>query len=248
MVGRRDVRGERSGSQLPAPLDSTLTGLDRGHLKEYYLDVVDYTEKMLDRWQPGEQICLVKELERFAVKFASKIYFGQEPEEHHQNFAAISREITAKLVSPTTLMPVRFPGSPYMKFLELTQQAETSIMAEVTRHMTHRDPELFEQPKRFLPERWDAIEPSPFEYLPFSYGARKCLGAAFAEMLLKIVTSMIVQRYRLELIPKSRIDLKVTFILNFKNGLPVIVREQDREPHRSQAEIRGQLRELVAVS
>ncbi len=65
---------------------------------------------------------------------------------------------------------------------------------------------------------------------------------------LKIVTSMILQRYRLELIPKSRIDLKVTFILNFKNGLPVIVREQDREPHRSQAEIRGQLREMVAVS
>ena len=109
----------------------TLTGLDRGHLKEYYLDVVHFAEEMLDRWRPGERICLASELERFAVNFASKIYFGQDPEEHHQNFAAISREITAKLVSPTTLMPVRFPGSPYMRFLELTQKAEASIEAEV---------------------------------------------------------------------------------------------------------------------
>ncbi len=66
-------------------------------------------------------------------------------------------------------------------------------------------------------------------------------------MLLKIVVSMVVQRYRLELIPNTKIDLKVTFILNFKNGLPVIVRKQDREHHRSKAEIRGQLSELVEI-
>ncbi len=74
----------------------TLTGLDRSHLQEYYRDIVGFGEKMLDRWRPGERINLDAELERFAVNFASKIYFGQDPEERHQNLAAISREITAK--------------------------------------------------------------------------------------------------------------------------------------------------------
>ncbi len=148
-----------------------------------------------------------------------------------------------RLLSPGVMLWRRLTGPAILGSCEIPAGSEVLISP----FMTHRDPELFEQPRSFLPGRWDEIDPSPFEYLPFSYGARKCLGAAFAEMLLKIVTSMIVQRYRLELIPRSRIDLKVTFILNFKNGLPVIVRKQDRELDRSPAEIRGQLRELVDI-
>ena len=147
------------------------------------------------------------------------------------------------MLSPGVLIWRRLTAPAVLGSIEIPAGSEVLISPFVT----HRDPDLFEQPRKFLPERWDNIDPSPFEYLPFSYGARKCLGAAFAEMLLKIVTSMVVQRYRLELVPDSKLDLKVTFILGFKHGLPMIVHEQDHEHHRSKAEIRGQLRELVEV-
>jgi len=114
-------------------------------------------------------------------------------------------------------------------------------------YVTHVDPEIFPRPRRFLPERWSEIKPSPFEYLPFSYGARKCLGAAFAEILLRVVIPMIVQRYRLEMLPDAKVDLAVTFTMKPKGGLPVIVRDQDREFHRSKSRVRGYLSTMVEM-
>ncbi|NJL26748.1 MAG: cytochrome P450 [Thermoanaerobaculia bacterium] len=112
-------------------------------------------------------------------------------------------------------------------------------------YMTHVDPAIYLEPKRFLPERWQEAKPSPFEYLPYSYGARKCLGAAFAEVMLRAITAMIVQRFRLELIAGTKVDLAVTMTMKPKGGLPVVVRRQDREFNRSRAELRGFLRRMV---
>jgi len=115
----------------------------------------------------------------------------------------------------------------------------------VSPYMTHIDPEVYPEPLRFRPERWEGLKPTPFEYLPFSYGARKCLGAAFAEAMLRIVTAMVVQRYRLELIPKTRVDMAVTMTMKPKGGLPVIVRPRDREFQRSRAPLEGYVNEMV---
>ncbi|WP_201382762.1 cytochrome P450 [Ktedonobacter sp. SOSP1-52] len=43
--------------------------------------------------------------------------------------------------------------------------------------MTHRLPELYKHPSRFMPARWSAINRSPYEYLPFSAGYHRCIGA-----------------------------------------------------------------------
>lgn len=115
----------------------------------------------------------------------------------------------------------------------------------ISPYITHVDPAIYSEPRRFLPERWNELKPSPFEYLPFSYGARKCLGAAFAEMMLRLIVSMVVQRYRLELVPKTRVDLTVTMTMKPKKGLPMVVRAQDGEHPRSRAEITGELARLV---
>lgn len=73
-------------------------------------------------------------------------------------------------------------------------------------HITHRMPEFYEDPYKFNPYRWEKIKPSPYEYFPFNAGPRRCLGAEFATMELKITLAVLLQRYRFSLISGQRID------------------------------------------
>src|SRR5262249_47384701 len=53
--------------------------------------------------------------------------------------------------------------------------------------ITHRDPERYPEPARFLPERWERLQPTLHEYLPFGAGPRMCIGAAFATLSLRLI-------------------------------------------------------------
>lgn len=73
----------------------------------------------------------------------------------------------------------------------------TGIMAAIC--VVHRDPVLYPEPERFRPERFLERKYSPFEYLPFGGGARRCIGAAFAlyEMRIALGTLLAAHRFTL---------------------------------------------------
>ena len=73
-------------------------------------------------------------------------------------------------------------------------------------YVTHHMPELYDDPQKFNPYRWETIKPSAYEYFPFNAGPRRCLGAEFAMMEMKITLAMLLQRYHFALIPNQRID------------------------------------------
>ncbi|MFN9972562.1 MAG: cytochrome P450, partial [Phycisphaerae bacterium] len=45
-----------------------------------------------------------------------------------------------------------------------------------SQYITHHRSDLYENPDQFIPERWETITPSPYEYLPFGAGPRMCIG------------------------------------------------------------------------
>ena len=51
--------------------------------------------------------------------------------------------------------------------------------------LLHRDPALYEDPAQFRPERFLEGESEP--WLPFGGGVRRCLGASFAQLEMKVV-------------------------------------------------------------
>ena len=73
-------------------------------------------------------------------------------------------------------------------------------------HVTHRMPEIYANPYKFDPYRWETIKPSPYEYFPFNAGPRRCLGAEFAMMELKITLAILLQSFRFSLVPNQRIN------------------------------------------
>lgn len=75
--------------------------------------------------------------------------------------------------------------------------------------ISHRMPELFEQPERFRPQRWETLTPTPYSYIPFATGPRLCLGSSLAMMSVKTTLPTILQRFRLSVVPGSTIDARV---------------------------------------
>ncbi len=111
--------------------------------------------------------------------------------------------------------------------------------------ITHHDGAVFDQPEKFLPDRWLEIKPPPYEYLPFGAGRRSCLGATFGAMEIRTILPMIVQRFRLGVIPGTKIDIKTNVVMGPKDGLRMTIHPQDREFRSSRAEVTGSIREFV---
>jgi cytochrome P450 len=63
-------------------------------------------------------------------------------------------------------------------------------------YLAHREPESWPDPTRFDPERFIGTRVSPYAYLPFGGGVRRCIGAAFATFEMKIVVAEVLRRYR----------------------------------------------------
>ena len=60
--------------------------------------------------------------------------------------------------------------------------------------LAHTRPEAYPEPYAFRPERFLDRPPSTFAWIPFGGGVRRCLGAAFAEMEMRVVLTAILRQ------------------------------------------------------
>jgi cytochrome P450 len=117
----------------------------------------------------------------------------------------------------------------------------------VSIYHTHQMPDLYLDPTAFKPQRWETLDPSIYEFNPFSAGPRLCIGAAFALMELKIVLAMLLQHFRWELLPEQVIDRKGLISLKPKFGLNMKVHAQDRQFSDGVGGVQGNIREMVQL-
>ena len=96
-------------------------------------------------------------------------------------------------------------------------------------YCVHRNPDIWEQPNAFIPERWaeDSITALPkYAYIPFGGGPRICIGNSFATMEANLCLATMAQRYQLSVIEGVEI-VPQPFITMFpRNGLPMRINER----------------------
>jgi cytochrome P450 family 110 len=67
-------------------------------------------------------------------------------------------------------------------------------------YLTHQREDLYPQHQQFRPERFLERQFSPYEFLPFGGGVRRCLGMAFAQFEMKVVLAKILTTWDLGLV------------------------------------------------
>lgn len=65
-------------------------------------------------------------------------------------------------------------------------------------YLIHRDESLFPDAGRFRPDRFVGSRPDTYQWIPFGGGARRCIGAAFAQMEMNIVLRTLLRDFTLE--------------------------------------------------
>jgi cytochrome P450 len=95
----------------------------------------------------------------------------------------------------TAKVDIQFQGYPI--------RAGTRLMYSI--YLTHRDPKYWQEPERFLPERFAGGELSyqPYTFVPFGGGPRNCIGMAFARMEVTLVLARLLQQFELKLLQQK---------------------------------------------
>jgi cytochrome P450 len=63
----------------------------------------------------------------------------------------------------------------------------TDILLVASAYLVHHDPEIYPDPYEFRPERFLDESPGTYTWIPFGGGRRRCLGASFAQLEMKLV-------------------------------------------------------------
>jgi cytochrome P450 len=118
-------------------------------------------------------------------------------------------------VDPFELCGVRVPGDSFVNYCSWA---------------SHRIPEVFPEPDRFLPERFTPEAKAALPkgaYVPFGGGSRTCIGMRFGQLEIKTIAASLIRRYRLELAdPALEPRIRQMPTLSPAGGLPMVVRER----------------------
>jgi cytochrome P450 len=88
--------------------------------------------------------------------------------------------------------------------------------------VTHRHPDFWDEPERFDPDRFTAARSAGrplLAHVPFGAGPRFCVGAHFAMTEAMIITALVVQRFRLRLVPGREVIPLPGITLRARDGV-----------------------------
>jgi cytochrome P450 len=88
-----------------------------------------------------------------------------------------------------------------------------------------RDPRYWEDPERFIPERWESISVKEAGqrniYFPFGGGVRRCIGEGFAWTEAILLLATFARTWNLKLAPDHRFGMQPLITLRTKYGMPM---------------------------
>ena len=94
---------------------------------------------------------------------------------------------------------------------------------------SHRLPDVWPAPEAFVPERFAPAAKARLPkgaYVPFGGGSRTCIGMRFGQLEIKTIVALLLQRFRLELVPGRTMTVRQMPTLSPREPLMMTVGER----------------------
>jgi cytochrome P450 len=94
---------------------------------------------------------------------------------------------------------------------------------------SHRLPDVWPAPEAFVPERFAPEAKARLPkgaYVPFGGGSRTCIGMRFGQLEIKTIVTLLLQRFRLELVPGRTMTVRQMPTLSPREPLMMTVAER----------------------
>ncbi|MDJ0576950.1 MAG: cytochrome P450 [Xenococcaceae cyanobacterium MO_234.B1] len=101
--------------------------------------------------------------------------------------------------------PIIFPRIAKTSIEIMGHYFEPETWLTPSAYLIHHREELYPEPEKFKPERFLERQYTPYEFFPFGGANRRCLGAALAQLEIKLVLALIISKYELTLANKKPI-------------------------------------------
>jgi cytochrome P450 len=115
----------------------------------------------------------------------------------------------------------------------------TDILLVASAYLVQHDPEIYPDPYEFRPERFLDESPGTYTWIPFGGGRRRCLGASFAQLEMKLVLKAVFASNTVE--PAER-DMETprrrAITISPRSGGTVLLTPSERVPDRVEAAAR----------
>ncbi len=205
--------------------DSSVAGFEDGELRDQVMTIllaghettassIAWTLYLLDR-NPEALAGVVAEVERVV---------GDGVPTHdvlaRLQWTRMVYEEALRLYPPVWLIPRRSVAADQLAGYDVPARSDVLVSPWVL----HRNPEYWDEPEAFRPERFtpERVARRPrYAYLPFGAGPRVCVGSALATMEALLIITMVVQHYRMRLVPDHPVVADPLLTLRFRHGLPM---------------------------
>ncbi len=131
---------------------------------------------------------------------------AREPAVLRKLYEELDGEVSEEYLSAVVNEILRHkPVLPYAQVAMVKQPVEIGgvlyppgVALVANAHLLHHDPAIYPEPHAFRPERFleslGGRAPNTYTWIPFGGGRRRCLGASFAQLEMKLVLRAVLER------------------------------------------------------